>query len=121
MNPTAILKLGFMSAVPLYCAVAYLVAQHNKEAAGDVHLLLPIFAVLFALQVLIAPLLARSATGNLPVGSPQRATTTFVLRAFFYEAGAIYGLVLSFISHDFKYSLCFGIPALLLLLLTPTT
>ena len=51
-----------------------------------------------------------------PIFGRQR----FILAAALIEAGAIYGLVLSLVTKDSRYAIAFAVPALVLLLLTPT-
>ena len=62
----------------------------------------------------------RSARELVVQRSPLFARQRFILAAALIEAGAIYGLVVSLVTKDSRYAIAFAVPALVLLLLTPT-
>ena len=121
MKISMILKFAFLAAIPLYALCAFLVTKNHTAplaGSGDVNLLAAVLAIVCAVSFVLAPIVASRVGGNLP---PEQASNSrFIVRAAIYEAGAIYGLVLSFMSRDPMYSVYFGIPAFLLILLAPT-
>jgi hypothetical protein len=46
---------------------------------------------------------------------PRRQAPARILRFAIFESGAIFGLILSFMTHTVSYSVYFGVPAILLL------
>lgn len=116
-----ILKLAFMASIPVYVLIAYL--TRDQPATADPAMVVTmsrILAAIFAIGIVMAPIVARNSAKNLQDPNSQEARNVrFILKAAFYESGAIYGLVLSLMSRDPMYTVYFGIPALLCLLLTP--
>jgi hypothetical protein len=99
-----IVKFAFMAAVVIYIILTKVMVFTGR--AGDVHIFSIVLTVVYVLILLASPIIERMQ--SLPLQQ-------FMIRMACRETGAIFGLVLTFISHDPKYVLYFGIPAFLLL------
>ena len=110
------LKLAFMASIPVYGLVGWLLSRHPAPAqmpdAGMLQSMTYGLMALFALQALIIePLLSRQLI------SQRRGydKNTMIVKLAFFESGAIYGLILTLISHDVSYVAGFGAAAFLLM------
>lgn len=117
---TTILAGAIAASVPIYMAVAWVVAPSVATASGNddvVPLLAAIFAVLSAGHLVLAQLLFASrarAAEKLPTPEERLASyRVAVIIAFaIREAVALYGLVLTLLSGDPRWCLGFGVVAL---------
>lgn len=113
MNPNALLKFAFLAAIAIYGVVAWFVCQQPMAEGQELPpFFFEILAVVFVAQILIEPMV----TGQIIRRRGAYTKDAMLVRLAFYEAGAIYGLVLTFISHDMNYLAGFGIVAGLLIL-----
>ncbi|HXE71997.1 MAG TPA: hypothetical protein VNO81_05005 [Candidatus Nitrosotenuis sp.] len=106
-----VLHFAFMASVLVYGLVAWLLSRQPALApalpTGPVPLLAGVLGVAFAAQAfLLVPMLTRR------IPDPRRR---HLVRLAIYESGAIYGLVLFFISRNLVYMAAFGGVALLLM------
>lgn len=108
------LKWTFLSSILFYGLIGYLMSSQTAEASTlpeqTRQTLTIALAAVFAMQALFAMLV-------LPRVMGANARGLYVVRLTVYEAGAIMGLVLAFLTHDPAYTLYFGAPAFLLILL----
>lgn len=109
-----ILKLAFLSTLVVYVAVAYVIAGQGGEAAIPpetlqlmVYSLGGVFAVQAAFALFLVPRFARQSSR--------------LVQMAIYEAGALMGLVLAILSHNPLFTVYFGVPAALLILITPSS
>lgn len=104
-----ILKLAFLLSIPLYIGLSFFLRNAEGPAPENTHLIAMVLAFVSVTNVVLAPLIARRGK------TPQ---ARFILKAAFYESVALYGFILSFITHDPNYSMYFGVPAFLLILIS---
>ena len=122
---TMILAGAIAASVPIYMAVAWLVAPTVASASGSddlVPLLAGIFAVLSAGHLVLAQLLFTSrvrAAEKLPTPEERlaRYRVAVIIAFALREAVAIYGLVLSLLGGDPRWCLGFGAVALVSMVL----
>lgn len=131
MEPIRVVKWAFVFSVVIYGAVACTVIGAPKWDA-------PWLPADQGKQILLYVLLAMaigSWAGGWMLGRRQEPLIPeqteaarpnawlfqrFILAAALLEAGALYGLVYSFLSKDARYGLLFALPSAVLLVLTPT-
>lgn len=116
MNPNAIVRIAFMTAPFLYATVAWLVGQNQPEPTMDpaqIRLFFVVLAAAYLLVVLLEPLI----TGPSMRRYGRYEKNTMIVRLAIYESGAIFGLLLTFLSRDMKYVLGFGLAAICFMLL----
>jgi hypothetical protein len=101
------MRFAFVAAVFVYMYIGYKQGQGPLMPWADSRSLVIGLTVTDAIMVALVPLLTMRM-----VGLPK-----LVLKLAVYEAGAVFGLVLSFLTHDPHYAVLFGLPALVLLLL----
>ena len=99
-------KFAFAMATLLYMGVVHVMTF--KGNANDVQTFSKILAAVYVVILLVSPVLERMQSQALPA---------LMIRLACRETGAIFGLVLSMISHDPNYAVYFGVPALLLILI----
>jgi hypothetical protein len=112
-----LLKLAMMIAIPLYTCVAWLVCSQSAAPAADpgmIHILAVALTALYAVQLLVVePLLSRQLMQRFGGYCQQ----VLVVRLAFFESGAVYGLLLTLLTHDMSYVCAFGGVALVMMLL----
>ena len=122
---TNIIAAAILASVPIYMAIAWLVAPTVATSSSSDDLapmLAGIFAVLSAGHLVLAQLLFASrvrAAETLPTPEERLASyRVAVIIAFaLREAVALYGLVLTFLSGDIRWCLGFGAVALVSMVL----
>lgn len=105
-----------MTAPLVYSTVAWLVVQNQPETTMDpaqIRLFFVVLAAVYFLVVLLEPLI----TGPSLRRNGRYEKNTMIVRLAIYESGAIFGLLLTFLSHDMKYTLGFGLAAICFMLL----
>lgn len=111
-----ILKLAFLATIVLYVVLGFVLSGQAAEAStmpeGTRQTLTLALGAVFAMQAAFALLV-------LPRFMAQNPRGLFIVRLAIYESGAIMGLVLTLLTHDPRYTLFFGVPAFLLILVTP--
>lgn len=115
MNNYRIIKMAFLLAVPLYVGVGWMTSRTQEGVEGNAELaatLFPLLAIVFLAHVLLEPFVTRS----LMKKHDGYTKEAMIIKLAFYESGAIFGLVLTFLSHDVNYVLSFGMVAAALIL-----
>ena len=133
MGVNQILKWAFVASVAVYVVVAMVVAgpprwDSSWLPADPTHRLLLMVLVFVAAGTWAAGWIVghlkeppvRSARELVVQRPPVFARQVFILSAALIEAGAICGLVISLVTRDSRYAIAFAVPALALLILTPT-
>ncbi len=101
-----------MMSIVLYVAIGFLLGGGEASfPPATAHTLTLALGGVFVLQALFALLV-------LPRLMSNRASLSLV-RIAVYESGAIMGLVLTLLTHNPMFTLYFGVPAFLLIALTP--
>lgn len=116
MNPNKILKFAFMSVIGVYVLVAWIVSQQpipEGQEPQNVDLFFKVLAGLFFMQIVTEPIISNA----LQKAKGAYTKDVMIIKLALYESGAIFGLVLSFISRDVNYVAGFGIIAFLLMMI----
>lgn len=111
-----VVKLGLMATVPLYVLVGWwLTTQPATVAPMDAETLgimsKAMIAIYAAIVLLVEPVVSRTAVVQMG-GYGQK---TMLLRLALFETGAIFGLLLTLLSHDPSYVMVFGALAFVLM------
>lgn len=115
MNINVILKYAFILAIGIYGVVAWFVCQQPLEPEAQqteaVGLMLPILTGTYIMQILLEPFFTR----RMMETQGEYNKNVMIVKLSLFESGAIYGLVLTFITRDLNYLMGFGIAAMLLI------
>ncbi len=115
MNINVILKYAFIFAIGVYGVVAWIFCQQPFDAdaqqAEAVGLILPILAGTYVMQILLEPFFTR----RMMETQGEYNKNVMIVKLALFESGAIYGLLLTLITHDLNYLMGFGIAAMLLI------
>ncbi len=116
-----------MASVVIYVVVAHVVDLSEQEAAGNVDLLRMVFAGLSLATAIAIPVLRRlkmppqkapssvkDRIDEIPGALNAEVTTTYILAWALSESVCIYGLVLTFLSHEPSAILPYAAAALVL-------
>ena len=117
-EPAMLLKLAMMASVVIFCGVGWFLCQQQPGGPTSppetITMLAKILGGVAVMQALMmAPILTRSLI--------QRQGYTrgvMLIKLAFYESGALYGLILTILSHDIHYLMYFAAPAMILMSLT---
>ena len=107
-----LIKVAFIGSACIYVVVAWFLAGQAPAGPAptlDIGLMTTILGAVYALTVVVAPLIVR----RFPPGSNSQMLVALAL----YESGALYGLLLSILSHQVQYALYFGTASVVLMLL----
>lgn len=111
-----IVKFAFMNAIVLYALVAYFVCQ-QQPLAGEPQtwqsLIYALMGVYALLALLIEPIISARMT-------QQRGGYTkeaMIVKLAIFESGAIFGLLLTFLTHNMSFVCGFGLVAFILMAL----
>ena len=124
MSQAKLLKLAFMLSIVTFVAVAEVVVRTTpvpSEGAEAVKFLGPILVIFYAVLLVGAPFLVRRIRAKQGEDNEQKLTGRVVLQLAIYESGAIYGLVLSFLSHNKYWAHGFGAVAIAMIFLMVKT
>ncbi|HIB66547.1 MAG TPA: hypothetical protein EYO33_15885 [Phycisphaerales bacterium] len=115
MNINVILKYAFIFAIGVYGVVGWIVCRQPLDAdaqqAETVGLLLPILTGTYIMQILFEPFFTR----RMMETQGEYNKNVMIVKLALFESGAIYGLLLTLITHDLNYLMGFGIAAMLLI------
>jgi len=125
MNVTRVLKPAFVFSVVIYAVVALIVLGTPRwdtpwipEDSSRATLVL-VFSAMAVMTWTAGLVFGRRKPGS-PGAGGDPAQQRFIVAAAFVEAGAIFGLVLSFLNQDARYAILFAVPTALLILMLPT-
>lgn len=112
-----VVKLAFLAAIPIYCLVSWFVVQNPLQPPPDpavFSLMAKMLAGIYMATLLfVEPMVSRSSMQRLGGYNYN----VMVLKLAFFESGALYGLVLTLITHHMAYVTGFGMVAFLMILL----
>ena len=115
MNINVILKYAFILAIGVYGVVGWIVCRQPLDADAQqteaVGLMLPILTGTYIMQILFEPFFTR----RMMETQGEYNKNVMIVKLALFESGAIYGLLLTLITHDLNYLMGFGIAAMLLI------
>lgn len=112
----AIVKFSFVVAPIIYIVMAGLVSQQAVEGSAPdpqmVANLSTVLCIVYAVTVLLTPVIAGQVLRQQGVYNKS----VMIVKLALFESGAIYGLMLSLLTHDIQWAGGFGMVAALLIL-----